>query len=700
MAENDLDKLRVENSALRDQIQHLSAFKNLILGTATILDLSALLTELAASIAGMMDCKHVLIFVADDEDASLKFGAMNIDPPAKQSLRNLSITIFNAENDPHIHSWLAGELLLLDSEKMASVPTLKWLADTFNFEALYSIPLVFKGQLIGLVLCDHTSHASENDLAIVAEASSIVLHNARIHTETVEKSTAGMHELYILRQIDRELNDNIDLNHVFSMTLDWALRFTNAQASSVELYDEQTDELRMMAQYGHDVGMDSELAMRLQLGGIAYRVARSGRAEVIPDVSMDADFVRVSTATRSQMSVPVIREDRVIAVITIESRKLNGFTDSHLDFVEKLASRAAVAIDNARLFAETKREREKLSHILSNTADIVIVCSMDDRLILINQAALSALRLYTSEDYLGRSFFEVFSHTTLTDIYRKSRSSGEPVISETILPNDRNYHVNITLQENVGCIIVMHDITPFKEMDRLKSDLIATVSHDLKQPLAVMNGYTELLMMHKKFDPTGMNFIEMVRKSIHNMRQLIDDLLDLGKIESGIKLDFQATPVKPLITECIESLRPTLLTKQMTLAAEIPDDLPSVHADRARLQQILTNLIGNAVKYTQPEGWVKVNAEERDTMLRITVQDNGMGISPEDQIHIFDRFYRVRRPETDSIEGTGLGLAIVKSLVDAHNGHIGLESRLGEGTTFYLLLPIHRQENDELESTA
>jgi signal transduction histidine kinase len=700
MTENDLDKPKAENSAARDQLQQLYAFKNLILATATILDLPALIAELVNSIADMMRCKHVLIFVVDNEDASLKFGAINFDSPARSSLRNLSITIFNAENDPLIGSWLAGEIGLLDSDTMAAIPALKWLADNFKFDALYSIPLRFKEQLIGVVFCDDASNASEANLRTIAEASAIVVQNARIHSETVEKSTAGMHELYILRQIDRELNDNIDLNHVFSMTLDWALRFTNAHAASVELYDEQTDELRMMAQYGLDVNIDPDMSTGSQFGGIAYRVARSGHAEVIPDVSMDADFVRASTFTRSQMCVPVIREDRVIAVITIESRKLNGFTDPHLDFVEKLASRAAVAIDNARLFAETKREREKLSHILSNTADIVIVCSMDDRLVLINQAAISALRLYNSENYLGRPFLEVFSHTTLTDIYRKSRLSGEPVVSETILPNDRNYHVNITLQENVGCIIVMHDITPYKEMDRLKSDLIATVSHDLKQPLAVMNGYTELLMMHQKFDLTGMNFIEMVRKSIQNMRQLIDDLLDLGKIESGIKLDFQATPVKSLISECVESLGPTIFTKHMNVTAEIADNLPPVHADRARLQQILSNLIGNAVKYTQPEGWVKVNAEERDTMIRITVQDNGMGISPEDQVHIFDRFYRVRRPETDSIEGTGLGLAIVKSLVDAHNGQIGLESRLGEGTTFYLLLPIHRQEDAALEPTA
>jgi two-component system, OmpR family, phosphate regulon sensor histidine kinase PhoR len=172
------------------------------------------------------------------------------------------------------------------------------------------------------------------------------------------------------------------------------------------------------------------------------------------------------------------------------------------------------------------------------------------------------------------------------------------------------------------------------------------------------------------------------------MRQLIDDLLDLTKIESGIKLDLQPVPINMIVVDCIESLRPTAQNKQMTIISDITDSLPQVMGDKGRLRQVLINLIGNAVKYTPPEGWVKVTAEPRGNTLRLTIQDNGLGISPEDQIHIFDRFYRVRRPETDSIEGTGLGLAIVKSLVEAHNGQIGLESRLGEGSIFYLTLPL------------
>jgi signal transduction histidine kinase len=275
----------------------------------------------------------------------------------------------------------------------------------------------------------------------------------------------------------------------------------------------------------------------------------------------------------------------------------------------------------------------------------------------------------------------------LGDAFQKAKASSDPYIQEVAMPDERTFHMNLTRHENVGWIIVMHDITPFKEMDQLKSELIATVSHDLKQPLAVMNGYIELLLMHKKLDTTGLNFVEMVRKSILNMRQLIDDLLDLAKIERGVQLNLKPISAREIIGDCIDSLQPSIMTKEMEVIIEIPADAPPLLADRPRLQQILLNLIGNAVKYTQPEGKVRVVVEPREKALRILIQDNGMGISPEDQAHIFDRFYRVRRPETDSIDGTGLGLAIVKSLVEAHNGQIGLESRLGEGTTFFLTLP-------------
>jgi signal transduction histidine kinase len=687
---DDLPKSEVEQS-------QLTLFQDIVLSVGTILDLNTLLKQLAAKVARSLPCERCIILIADDENLALGFGATNLPPEdaqTRKALESLSIALYNTGSLPVVGDWLAGRPQSVTSENTADHRMLQWLLNTFHSTQMSSYPLMEKDQLHGVILTDKglsdvpADPETELRLETIARAARVAVQNARIYSRTVHQAETHMRELTILRQIDRELNDTIEPQHVFQMTLDWALRFTNAHAASIGLYDQETDEFRIITTYGYDIPQEQLAPIRLQRGGIGQRIARSGYAEIIPDVSLDVDFIQGASLTLSQMSVPVMREDRVIAVISVESKKINGFTEEHQDFVEKLAARAGVAIDNARLFDTTAREREKLSHILNNIADVVIVFGLDERLILMNPAAFSALRLYPNENYIGRPFDEVFANTELVNVNRRTQAGGElSVIEEVVVPNGRTFHLNMARQENVGWIIVMHDITPFKEMDLLKSELIATVSHDLKQPLAVMNGYIELLMMHRKLDETGISFLEMVRKSIQSMRQLIDDLLDLAKIESGIRLDLKPVDVRDLVGECVDSLQPAIMSKAMQISIEMSADLPMLLADRARLQQILLNLISNAVKYTPPEGRVQVVAEPRDTAIRIAIQDNGMGISPEDQVHIFERFYRVRRPETDSIEGTGLGLAIVKSLVESHNGKITLESRLGEGTTFFLTMP-------------
>lgn len=676
------------------ELQGAEFFQELIMSTGTILDTSTLLRQLVIRIAERLACDQTIILVLDADNTALEFGAIHPQPTdedIRRGLDDLHIALHHASDRPVLSAWLNGQVQPLTLENTADHPALKWLMSASSCERMWSVPLRDKSNLIGVLIAGH--HDEAEDFAIKLEAAAraacIAVQNSRVYTKTVQQAETHMRELTILRQIDRELNDTIDPQHVFSMTLDWALRFTNAQAASLGLYDQETDELRIIAHYGYDSTEEQIALLRPQRGGIGHRVARSGYAEVIPDVSLDKDFVRGANLSVSQMSVPVMREDRVIAVINVESKKLNGFTDEHLDFVEKLATRAGVAIDNARLFDATVREREKLSLILNNTADVVIVFGIDERLILINPAAYSALRLHPSEEHIGLHIKEVLHGTALMETYQQAKTTNEPVVGEVELPNGRIFHINLSRHENVGWIAVMHDITMFKEMDQLKSELIATVSHDLKQPLAVMNGYLELLMMHGKMDETGNGFIDMVRRSVQSMRQLIDDLLDLAKIESGIHLNPEPVNIQELVTECMDALQPLATSKNMEVHSEMPANLPVLMADRSRLQQILMNLIGNAVKYTPPDGKVQVICEKRDQALRILVQDNGMGISPEDQSHIFERFYRVRRPETDSIEGTGLGLAIVKSLVEAHNGKISLESRLGEGTTFQVTLPAY-----------
>jgi signal transduction histidine kinase len=697
MIDSSIDSIRTENALLRSKVEQLGGINRIALRLTTTLDFATFAQEFVQAVAEHSGCERTVLLTASHDNLTLEYAGTSLkltDSQAQSKLETIRLSIIESTGNALVRSWSSGFITCFTTDETSKDSGAAWFGEYLHSEQFCIAPVLQQGRLIALVIVDNPVSGSPVNADQVAILENIITHtgvvieNAQTHQRTVVELADNVRELQIFRKIDRELNDTIDLKRVFSMTLDWALRFTNAQYASLSLYDEETDELRFHLDYGYEVSSEQLAAIRTHYGaGITARVARSGQAEVVPDVSMESDYVPLATRVRSQLSVPVKREDRVVAIITLESKKPDGFSDQHLDFVAKLATRAGVAIDNARLYETAIREREKVSHILSNTADVVVVVSADNRVMLINESAMAALQI-PNRGWSGQPFEDVINYQPVVDAYHKAVARGESLTQEVVMPNERIFHANLKLHEGIGWIIVLHDITAFKEMDRLKNELIQTVSHDLKQPLGVMGGYLELLSMQKAITPVGEPYAQMIRKSVQNMRQLIDDLLDLAKIEAGVTLKLQ--PVSPhlLITECIESLKGAIDVKQMRVDNLVDNAYPAILGDLQRLRQIFLNLIGNAVKYTPPEGHIIVFAEARETTLRLCVQDNGMGISPEDQIHVFERFYRVRRPETDSIEGTGLGLAIVKTLVEAHGGEIGLDSKLGEGTTFFVILPL------------
>jgi signal transduction histidine kinase len=695
MSDKTLQDMRVEMDAIKLQTQnvHLLSANALTRRLGAQLDLNSLTVEMAAAVCEFSQVERSIILINDDDNGLLKFSASSDTVDGAQMRDKLVIATAAIERDSVLDAWSRGQGILITPEILAGNSPLRIAADLIG-APFFSLPLIVGDQLHAVLLADNPrSHDPIDDdtqdmLMALASTAAILVKNARQHSKTVAELAAKMHELHILRRVDRELMDTIELEPVFTLTLDWALRFSNAHAASLALYDQDSDHLYGFVDYGYEQTPEQILFLRTTYGaGIAQRVARSGRVEIVPDVKLDNDYIPLSSSVRSHLSLPVMREDRVVAVISIESKRLNGFTDDHVDFIEKLASRAGVAIDNARLYTETERERGKLSRILNNIADVVVVISTDDRLVLINPAALAALQLPPEKQYVGQMVTDVFANSDFLRIFQRAKPGGGGV-EELKVADGRTFYVNLGLQEGIGWIIVMHDITPLKQTDQLKTELVQTVSHDLKQPLGVMNGYIELLLMQEKLDKVGENYARMILRSVSSMRQLIDDLLDLAKIESGVQLELVPTPLKSIIDESIEAVSLMAENKGTQVVNELKVDKVQVAGDAHRLAQIFTNLVGNAVKYSPPRSTVRVSADVSEKMVRIAVRDNGIGIAPEDQARIFDRFYRVRRQETKDIEGTGLGLAIVKRLVEAHGGQIGLDSRLGEGTTFFVSLPL------------
>jgi two-component system NtrC family sensor kinase len=226
-----------------------------------------------------------------------------------------------------------------------------------------------------------------------------------------------------------------------------------------------------------------------------------------------------------------------------------------------------------------------------------------------------------------------------------------------------------------------------KEVDKLKGEFVNTVSHDLRSPLTAILGYVELIERAGKVNPQQAGFIQRVKSSVHATTNLIDDLLKLGRVEVGAPEELTAVNIKLLVVNVITALQPKVQEKGQTLHMAKTSQLHPVMGSRTQLNQVVDNLIGNAVKYTQPGGRVRVSLREQGKQLIFQVVDNGPGIPLDEQGRIFEKFYRASNVE-DSQQGTGLGLAIVKSVVDNHRGRIWVDSKPGEGSVFTVVLPI------------
>jgi signal transduction histidine kinase len=700
-------ELQQANDTLRRQVNDLTKLRDMMLTLGATFDRATILDEITGTITQTLHMERGLVLLVDGDKNALVFGATTHpaeDPENQFMLEQLQVDLNEIEDDPLLQPWLEGQPVLVTSVTPYLSSRLNWLLTTMDLGTFYSVPLRIGTRTTGVIIVDNkftnqpNSQEQQSLMQALAANIAITLENARLYQLTDEQLTAKVEELHILNRIDRELNHALSVERVLNLTLDWALRFTPSNTVAVALVEPEENRLRFVTGYGYAPEQWEQIQhARWPLGaGISGRVAQRGKPENIADVSQDADYIEIMPGTRSQLSVPVIREDRVVAVISLESQQPDAFDATNIDFLNRLAARAGVAIDNARLFDETLRERQKLETILSSTADAVIVAGPEGDLILINQAALSALRLSPKDTYVGQPFTEVFGQSPLRRPYDRACSIQEGLVEEVTLSDHRTFHVSIVPAPQVGWTIVMHDVTPFKETDRLKNELLATTSHDLKNPLGSILGYVDLVTMTNALNPQGMEYVRRVQRAVTQMRQLIDDLLDMAKIESGITLSLSQLELQPVLNQILEALALQIKEKEMTVKVEVPPEL-CVRADENRLTQIINNLVTNALKYTPPEGHITIRAEKRDNFVQVAVEDDGLGISPENQAQVFARFFRVRTPETDSIEGTGLGLAIVKSLVEAHGGQVGLKSRLGEGTTFYFTIPSHTHQQQAAE---
>ncbi|MBI5934950.1 MAG: PAS domain S-box protein [Chloroflexi bacterium] len=366
-------------------------------------------------------------------------------------------------------------------------------------------------------------------------------------------------------------------------------------------------------------------------------------------------------------------------------------TDDLVTAVQRSLARARhlgdwVRNEVGRTTASLQRQVNDFDTIFNNIADGVVILDRQGRIVLINTAAAYAFGA-TPESVFGRPVTQAFPHPDLQSMLGRSAEDGLKY-HEINFDDGRVFNAHYTLIPNVGSAITLQDITYLKELDHLKSDFVHTVSHDLRSPLTSVLGYAELIGRTGPLNDHQREFMGRLQASIQNITALVNDLLDLGRLEAGFDTRREIIQLENILGYTVDLLGGQISAHGLNVKFHAAPNLPALKANPLRLRQMLDNLIGNAIKYSHQGGEVTIELSAEDGQVILQVSDNGPGISQADQPHIFEKFFRGENvPE--GVAGSGLGLAIVKSIVDSHQGRIWVESTLGQGSSFFVVLPAH-----------
>jgi PAS domain S-box-containing protein len=494
-----------------------------------------------------------------------------------------------------------------------------------------------------------------------------------------------LQELNAIYTVGKTATAMPDLERVLAQVVEAATYMARGEEGSLMLMDDSSGKLYLRASKHLDQPAAGGLRIQVE-DALLDRVLKFGR----PVMMAGQDWHRVSPShpAKSLLYVPLaVSPDRSMGVLGVSNEvSERTFTERDMFLLSALGDYAAIVIENTRLFAAVESERSTLDAVLRGTEDAVILLDLDKRVLLCNPAVRKAFGIKAA-DVVGRPLQQVTQSQVLLELFEHLPIVGRPLRTEAQLADGRTLQAQISAIEAVGYAAVMQDITHLKELDRVKSEFVSVVSHDLRSPLTTIRGYVDLLPRVGPLTPQQAEFVNRMGQSMKTVTDLIGDLLDIGRVEAG--LDQEAAPcrIDNVLRRAVDAVQMSIDEKQHELILDIAPDLPPILGSARRLEQVATNLLINAIKYTPDGGKIKATLKAEGAYVMLSVADNGIGIPLEDQPYIFSKFYRVQDATTANIPGTGLGLSIVKTVVDKHGGRVWVESAPGQGSTFSVLLP-------------
>lgn len=392
---------------------------------------------------------------------------------------------------------------------------------------------------------------------------------------------------------------------------------------------------------------------------------------------------RTSSTLRrlTQAAERITKGDLGARTLSLSGGEIGQFVRAFNRMAEKLQSQ----------IAKRAKEKDRLHTVLHVMTDGVLIVNRHGRVRLLNPAAAQILKT-TQERALKRSFVQAVRDHRIVEVFLRCQQSGRNETAVLELDRERFLQMMVTpflRGDDRGYLIVIQDLTRLHQLQTVRQDFISNVSHELRTPIASLRALVETLSDGALEDSVAAHrFLRHMEVEVDALSQMVQELLDLARIEAGkAPLQLAATPALDLLRHATERLQAQATRAQLTLRIEGATDLPLVYVDGNRVEQVLTNLIHNAIKFTPTGGEIRVSATTNDAQtLTVKVADTGVGIAPEDVPRVFERFYKADRARSGG--GTGLGLAIAKHIIQAHGGRIWVESRLGKGSIFCFTLPL------------
>jgi two-component system, OmpR family, phosphate regulon sensor histidine kinase PhoR len=512
---------------------------------------------------------------------------------------------------------------------------------------------------------------------------------ARIRTKLRMKEAEDVirrrnRELSLLPEIGKELSARLDIKELAHVLLKRTVETLGANQGSMVVLAESSG-LQQSYQFNLSDGFSNGGTADMdQLGNI---LKEKSHGIIIDDTHNDPQWPADSANfINSAVIVPLSGRHGLLGVLTLTHELEHYFNLEHLLLLQAIASQASIAIENASLYSNVLQEKQRLMAVLQNAAEAILMFDEEGRLLLMNPVGEELFTEFKA--IIGQPIQTDSGHDDLIQMIANVRSSHTADSGEITWPDKRTFAALLTPIEAGGVVVILHDITRFKEVEKVKDEFIATASHDLKNPITSILGFSQLISQAGPLNEQQTDFTHRIRIAANTMNELVQNMMQLAQMDLNTPQKHDVMEMSALLAEMADEFTPQAREKDQILNFTLPSGPVQINGNPLQLRQLFRNLLGNAIKYTSKKGNIQLKGEISKSQVLIDIQDNGYGIAPSDLPFIFDRFYRAHNGKANEVEGNGLGLAIVKSIVEQHGGQIRVQSELDKGTCFSISFPL------------